>query len=152
MTSFFNNYFFIVLAIIAGMMMPTQGAINTKLARYVESPVTAAFISFFVGTIALFVYMLVAGTPFSNFTNSKNAPVIAWTGGLLGAFFVSAIAASVPRLGVALTFSLAIAGQMLITLVIDHFGFLDVPVKEISVPRVLGVVLIVVGVIVIRRF
>ncbi len=96
--------------------------------------------------------MLAAGTPLSNFANSKNAPVIAWTGGLLGAFFVSAIAASVPRLGVALTFSLAIAGQMLITLVIDHFGFLDVPVKEISVPRVLGVVLIVVGVIVIRRF
>jgi transporter family-2 protein len=152
MTSFFNNYFFIVLAIIAGMMMPTQGAINTKLAGYVESPVTAAFISFFVGTVALFVYMLAAGTPLSNFTNSKNAPVIALTGGLLGAFFVSAIAASVPRLGVALTFSLAIAGQMLITLVIDHFGFLDVPVKEISVPRVLGVVLIVVGVIVIRRF
>ncbi len=152
MSSFFNNYFFIVLAIIAGMMMPTQGAINTKLAGYVESPVAAAFISFFVGTVALLVYMLAAGTPLSNFANSKNAPVIAWTGGLLGAFFVSAIAASVPRLGVALTFSLAIAGQMLITLVIDHFGFLDVPVKEISVPRVLGVVLIVVGVIVIRRF
>ena len=133
-------------------MMPTQGAVNTKLAGYVESPVTAAFISFLVGTIALFIYMLITGTPMSNFTNSKNAPVITWTGGLLGAFFVTAIAMSVPRLGVALTFSLAIAGQMLITLLIDHFGFLDVPVKEINIPRVLGVVLIVAGVIVIRRF
>ena len=132
--------------------MPTQGAVNTKLAGYVESPVTAAFISFLVGTIALFIYMLITGTPMSNFTNSKNAPVITWTGGLLGAFFVTAIAMSVPRLGVALTFSLAIAGQMLITLLIDHFGFLDVPVKEINVPRVLGVVLIVAGVIVIRHF
>ena len=133
-------------------MMPTQGAVNTKLAGYVESPVTAAFISFLVGTIALFIYMLITGTPMSNFTNSKNAPVITWTGGLLGAFFVTAIAMSVPRLGVALTFSLAIAGQMLITLLIDHFGFLDVPVREINVPRVLGVVLIVTGVIVVRRF
>lgn len=132
--------------------MPTQGAVNTKLASYVESPVTAAFISFLVGTIALFIYMLLIGTPMSNFTNSKNAPVITWTGGLLGAFFVTAIAMSVPRLGVALTFSLAIAGQMLITLLIDHFGFLDVPVKEINIQRVLGVVLIVAGVIVVRRF
>ncbi len=152
MSSFFNNYFFIILALAAGMMMPTQGAINTKLASYVESPVTAAFISFFVGTIALFGYLLISGTSLNSLTNSKNAPVIAWTGGLLGAFFVSAIAASVPRLGVALTFSLAIAGQMLITLAIDHFGFLDVPIKEISLARIFGVVLIVAGVIVIRRF
>ncbi len=132
--------------------MPAQGALNTKLADYTESPVTAAFISFLVGTIALFVFMMISGTPLSNFTNSKNAPIIAWTGGLLGAFFVTAVAASVPRLGVALTFSLVVAGQMLATLVIDHFGFLDVPVKEINVPRVLGVFLIVVGVIVIRRY
>ena len=34
MTSFFNNYFFIILAIVAGMMMPTQAAINNKLANY----------------------------------------------------------------------------------------------------------------------
>jgi transporter family-2 protein len=152
MSSFFSNYIFIILAICAGMMMPTQGAINSKLASFVESPVTAAFISFFVGTIALFIYMLVTGTPMSSFANSKNAPVITWTGGILGAFFVTVIASSVPRLGVALTFSLAIAGQMLITLVIDHFGLLDVPVKEISIPRILGVVLIVAGVIIVRRF
>ncbi len=152
MSSFFNNYIFIVLAICAGMMIPTQGAVNTKLSSYVESPITAAFISFSVGTIALFVYLLFAGTSLSSLANSKNAPIVAWTGGLLGAFFVSAIAASVPRLGVALTFSLAIAGQMMVSLIIDHFGFLDVPVKEISVPRILGVLLIVGGVIVIRRF
>jgi transporter family-2 protein len=152
MSSFFNSYFFIALAICAGMMIPTQGAVNTKLSSFVESPIAAAFISFLVGTIALFVYLLFAGTHFSSLANSKNAPLVAWSGGLLGAFFVSAIAASVPRLGVALTFSLAIAGQMLISLIIDHFGFLDVPVKEISLPRVLGVLLIVGGVIIIRRF
>ena len=133
-------------------MIPTQGAVNTKLSSYVESPIAAAFISFLVGTIALFLCLLFAGMPLSSLANSKNAPIIAWTGGLLGAFFVSAIAASVPRLGVAVTFSLAIAGQMLITLAIDHFGFLDVPVKEISLARILGVILIVAGVIVIRRF
>ena len=70
----------------------------------------------------------------------------------MGAFFVSAVATSIPRLGVAMTFSLAIAGQMLITLFLDHFGFLGVPVKEISLVRVLGVTLITIGVILIRKF
>jgi transporter family-2 protein len=58
----------------------------------------------------------------------------------------------VPRLGVALSFSLAIAGQMIVTLVIDHFGWLGVPEKPVSLPRVLGAALITVGVILIRKF
>jgi bacterial/archaeal transporter family-2 protein len=152
MSSFFNNYFFIILAIVAGMMMPTQAAINNKLADAVQSPILSAFISFVVGTIALFLYALATGVPLWNLASAKNAPLIAWAGGLLGAFFVAATVTVVARLEVALTFSLIIAGQMLITLVIDHFGFLGVPVKEINIPRLLGVTLITVGVILIRRF
>ena len=152
MASFFNNYFFIILAIVAGMAMPTQAAINNKLAISVGSPIIAAFISFFVGTIALFLYILATGIPLGNVLDAKNASAIAWTGGILGAFFVASTVTLVPRLGVALTFSLVIAGQMLITLVIDHFGILDVPVKEISIPRILGVTLITIGVILIRKF
>ncbi|HEX8368699.1 MAG TPA: DMT family transporter [Pyrinomonadaceae bacterium] len=152
MSSFFNNYFFIVLAIAAGVMMPTQAAINNKLADTVESPILSAFISFGVGTIALFLYILATGVPLANLVAAKNAPLVAWTGGLLGAFFVGATVTVVSKLEVALTFSLIIAGQMLITLVIDHFGFLGVPVKEINIPRLLGVTLITIGVILIRRF
>jgi len=152
MSSFFNNYFFIILAVLAGMMMPTQAAVNNKLAGAVGSPILAAFISFFVGTIALFLYIAVSGIPFGNLFSAKDASIVAWTGGLLGAFFVAATVTLVPRLGVALTFSLLIAGQMLVTLVIDHFGLLGVPVKEANLPRLLGVSLIMIGVILIRKF
>ena len=152
MSSFFNNYFFIFLAVLAGMMMPTQAAVNNKLAGAVGSPVLAAFISFLVGTIALFLYIAASGIPFGNLLSAKDASIVAWSGGLLGAFFVAATVTLVPRLGVALTFSLLITGQMLVTLVIDHFGFLDVPVKEVNLPRLLGVTFITVGVILIRKF
>ena len=54
MSSFFNNYFFIFLAILAGAMLPTQAAINNRLAITVDSPILSAFISFAVGTVALF--------------------------------------------------------------------------------------------------
>ena len=152
MSSFFNNYFFIFLAILAGAMLPTQAAINNRLAIAVDSPILSAFISFAVGTVALLLYILATGIPLGNLADAKNASVIAWTGGILGAFYVAAIITFVPRLGVALTFSLIIAGQMLITLVIDHFGFLGVPVKEINLLRLVGVTFITVGVILIRKF
>lgn len=147
-----NTYLFMLLALVAGAMMPTQAATNNKMAVIVDSPLLSAFISFLVGTVALFVYVLVSGVPIANLTSSKDAPAIAWIGGLLGAFFVTAAVVLVPRLGVAMTFSLIIAGQMIATLIIDHFGLLGVPVKEVSVARLGGIVLIAAGVVLIRRF
>lgn len=152
MSSFVNNYLFIVLAILAGMAMPTQATVNSKLAVSVGNPILAAFISFLVGTVALFIYILVTGVPLNNLQSAKDVPPIAWIGGLLGAFFVAVMATILPRIGVALAFSLAIGGQMLATLFIDHFGLLSVPVKSINLMRVLGAALITVGVILIRRF
>ena len=132
--------------------MPTQAAVNSRLATTVGSPFLAAFISFSVGTIALFVYILLTGIPPNSLVSLKNAPPILWIGGFLGAFFVSVMATIVPRVGVALSFSLAIGGQMLITLLIDHFGWLGVPEKPINFVRVLGAMLITIGVILIRKF
>ncbi len=143
---------YFILALIAGILMPTQAAINNKLSTYVHNPVSSAFISFAVGIVALFVYMLIASIPLSNLTLIRNAPPVAWLGGICGAFFVSAVVFVVPRLGFALTFSILILGQMLATLPIDHFGFLDTPVREINVPRIIGVVLVIGGVLLIRRF
>ena len=147
-----NIYFYILLALVAGAMMPTQAATNNKMATVVGNPILAAFISFVVGTVALFVYMLISGSPVANLSSAKDAPAIAWIGGLLGAFFVTAAVMLVPRLGVAMTFSLIIAGQMIVTLLIDHFGLLGVPVKEVSLARIAGIVLIAGGVVLIRKF
>lgn len=152
MASFFNNYFFILLAILAGIAMPTQAVVNSKLSETVGSPILAAFVSFAVGTIVLFVYILLTGMTLSDLTAAKNAPPVALIGGFLGAFFVSVMATIVPRIGVAFAFSSAIAGQMLITLLMDHFGWLGVPEKPVNLWRVLGALLITIGVVLVRRF
>ena len=132
--------------------MPTQAATNNRMADVVGNPILAAFISFFVGTVALFVYIVATGIPLSDLLTAKQAPSIAWVGGFLGAFFVASAVVLVPRLGVAMTFSLIIAGQMLVTLVLDHFGFLGLEQRPVSIPRVLGILLITGGVVLIRKF
>ncbi len=152
MNQFINTYFFIILALFAGLAMPTQATVNSKLAESVQNPILAAFISFAVGTVVLFVYILLTGVPLSNLAYSKNAPLIAWIGGFLGAFFVAAMATVVPKIGVALAFSLAIGGQMIVTLLIDHFGWLGVPEKPINLTRIAGAALITIGVVLIRKF
>lgn len=147
-----SRYIYILIALAAGAMMPTQAATNHKMASVVESPILAALISFFVGTIALLIYAFLSGETLASLSTAKDAPPVAWIGGLLGAFFVAAAVTLVPRLGVAMTFSLIIAGQMIVTLVIDHFGLLGVPVKEVSLARLGGILLITAGVVLIRKF
>jgi transporter family-2 protein len=152
LSSFLNNYLFIILAILAGMAMPTQATVNGRLATYVGSPIIAAFISFAIGTVALFAYIVLTGIPLSSIADVKGAPIVVWIGGFLGAFFVAVMAASVPRIGVALAFSLAIGGQMIVTLILDHFGWLGVPEHPINFWRVLGAIFITTGVVLIRTF
>lgn len=147
-----SSFFYLLLAVLAGMTIATQGVVNGKLAESVGSPFLAAFISFAVGTIVLFVYILIAGIPLGNLASAGSAPLVAWGGGFLGAFFVSVMTTTVPRLGVALVLSLAVGGQMLAAILIDHFGWLGIPEKPVSAWRVAGAALIIVGVILIRRF
>lgn len=140
-----------VLAIVlAGGATALQAPTNARLAAAVGSPVNAAFVSFAVGTAALAVLAAVFHTR-PDMAATRALPWYAWIGGLYGVCFVVAAAWSVPRLGVALTITLMVAGQLLISLVLDHFGALGVPREPVSLGRLAGVGLVIAGVLLVRR-
>lgn len=140
------------VAILAGMFLPFQAALNAKMGAVVQNPLLGSLISFVVGTIGLLVYILISRVPISNLLAARSAPTLVWIAGLLGAFYVTAIILLVPRLGVALTFGLVIGGQMLISLVFDHFGLLGTPVHAMSPMRLLGAIFLIAGVLIIRKY
>jgi transporter family-2 protein len=143
----------LLLAVIVGAILPIQATFNAKMAKFAASPVLAALLSFVVGTVALILYALFTQPNITaQLASTRQAPVYVWLAGLLGAFYVVGSISLLPRLGVALTFSLIIAGQMLVTVIVDHYGLLDVPVKTINLPRIIGILLIIGGVILVRKF
>ncbi|MEK7856899.1 MAG: DMT family transporter, partial [Acidobacteriota bacterium] len=71
-----NTYLYLLIALLAGAMMPTQAATNNKMAAFVDSPVLAAFVSFVVGTVALLAYISLAGIPLANLSGVKDAPAM----------------------------------------------------------------------------
>jgi transporter family-2 protein len=75
----------------------------------------------------------------------SGAPWWAWTGGLLGVVFVLVSLGLVNRLGAAFLFALVVVGQMLASLVIDHYGLLGVTEHPITPIRLLGVALLLGG-------
>jgi transporter family-2 protein len=147
-----NFYFLILIALLIGAILPLQIGVNAKLSASVGGPLVAAFLSFLVGTFSLLTYILVSGIPLSGAAGARNASPGAWTGGILGAIYVATSIVLLPKLGAALTIALIVAGQMLMSLVTDHFGVLGVETKPISLGRIAGIILIIAGVALIRKF
>jgi transporter family-2 protein len=145
------TYLFILFAFIAGIVLPVQASINAQLKNYVGTPLLASTISFLVGLLALLIGTLIHGT-WNLGKNLTSAPWWIWTGGLLGAFYVLATIVLIPRLGAATTVACVLAGQVVVSIIIDHFGLFQVTINQISIPRLFGAVLIIVGVILVQKF
>ncbi|MGL6041682.1 MAG: DMT family transporter, partial [Deefgea sp.] len=71
-------------------------------------------------------------------------------GGLLGALFVFGTTLLAPKLGAATMLSLIITGQIIASMLFDHYGWLAMPIKEISWPRLLGAALVIIGVLLVN--
>lgn len=145
-----NLLFAAVLVLLAGAMTAAQPPTNAILARESGSVLLAALLSFSVGTLALIAAVL-ATQPRMSLAPLRDVPWYAWMGGFYGAFFVAVSAFAAPRLGVATLITIGIAGQLLAALVIDHFGAFGIVRAEISPGRVLGVLLVIAGVVLVRR-
>ena len=141
----------IIIALLSGAFLPIQAGLNTKLGKAIESPVHASVISFIVGAFAVVIYSFVTKQHVS-WAGIKQVPAYAWLGGLLGAFYVTAIILAFPKIGPALTFGLVVAGQMTIAVLLDHFNILVAQQHPFNLWKLLGIVLIVAGVIIIRKF
>jgi len=121
------------------------------MGRVAGSPEWGPVVNFAVGLVALLALLLLRGVRPPAAVELARAPWWAWTGGLLGAFYVTAVVLLAPRLGVATTLALVIAGQALGSLVVDHYGLVGMAVRGMSLARAAGAGLLVLGVILIRR-
>jgi transporter family-2 protein len=144
-------YLSTAVILLGGALLSIQAPLNAQLSKAAGSPVNAALISFLVGTGALLIVAVTQrNTP--DGTATRLLPWYAWVGGLCGAVFVTAAAYAAPRLGVAMMLSLAVASQIITALLLDHYGALGLPQHPVSAGRVVGVALVIVGVLVVRRY
>lgn len=138
--------------VIVGGFLAVQPLLNARVAGAAGNPIYGAMFSVAVSTLTLLAVAAVLRLPVPNWRAVLNEPSWTWTGGILGAFFVLVALMATPRLGSATTVVLFIAGQLAASLLLDHYGWLGVPVHEINLPRILGVACLIAGVVLIRWF
>lgn len=130
----------VLLGIAGGMAIGMQAAINAALGRTI-GVLETAFVSFLVGALCLGGMVVFAG-------NGRLGAVVTvpwWqlVGGVLGGFYVFTMVMNVPRMGVAPTLTTIVLGQMLMGLVLDHFGWFGVAQSPLTLSRAVAVVLMI---------
>lgn len=140
------------LALIAGLLLPFQIAFNNRLTLYTGNATTSSLVSFSVGTIALLLFSLTNVNSFQkSWQHIGQAPWYAWLGGLAGAFYIISTIVASPKIGIAMFIVLIIGGQLVSSTVVDHFGLFGAPVKPFDWMKGLGLVLILAGIILIKK-
>jgi transporter family-2 protein len=140
-----------LLGIAAGACIAIQAPVNALLGRGLSMPVAAACISFLSGAVVLGIVML-ATTSFEGRAPDWRGPDL-WlyvAGGALGTVYVTTAIYLTPRIGAAAVMAFAVSGQLLAGILLDRIGFLGMAVREISVGRIAGALLLVAGALMIR--
>jgi transporter family-2 protein len=144
------NITWIMLAAGAGACIALQASANASLRTNLGDPRYAAFFSI-CGTILTATAVMLALRPAPPaLATMRAAPWWNWVGGPLGALIVMAGAALTPKLGAAAFIAAVVGGQIFCSLVLDHFGLMNLPQQSLSFGRAVGAVMVFVGVLLVK--
>ncbi len=142
----------ILMALAAGGAVAAQAAVNSRLGRGLGHPAMATFVSFAVGALCMLLYCLVTRQAIPSAQTLQRVPVWAWFGGVLGTFIVISIITTTPKLGVGAMIALVIAGQMVMAVILDHYGLLGLAPHPMSAARLAGTILLIAGAVLLKCF
>jgi transporter family-2 protein len=146
----------ILLALLAGVVLPVQGAINGLLRSDIGAPFVVGTISFAVATLSMIVVLLLTrvltDVPKPQMSGLATMPWWGWLGAFCGATYVITMFTAIPVIGTAAAVGLTVAGQQIASLFVDRYGWFRLPMREISSLRYVGVATLLAGVALIQLF
>jgi transporter family-2 protein len=137
-----NTLFLVGLAVIGGIAVTLQGQFMGLMEQTLGTR-ASVFITYASGGLVVALFILVRGVDLEGW---RRIPWYAFSAGLLGLVIVGTIGFVVPRLGVAGGFTLIVTSQFIIAALIDHFGWFQAAVRPMDLPRILGLVAMMLGV------
>ena len=144
----------IILALLAGAVLPVQGAINGLLRSDIGATFVVGTVSFAVATLSMATVLLITialtDAPKPRLTGLAKMPWWGWLGAVCGATYVTTVFTAIPVIGTAAAVGLTVAGQQIASLFVDRYGWFRLPQREISGMRFSGVALLLIGVAVIQ--
>lgn len=135
-----------LLAVVVGGLISMQGAANAHLAKSIGHPMWATLLSLSISTILMIPLLWWFKVSEPSFQTAFHAPWWSWLGGFLGAIGLTLTAMLVPKLGAAMYMVLVIVGQIVVSMLLDHFGLFGLEPKAVNVYKWAGIILLLLGV------
>jgi bacterial/archaeal transporter family-2 protein len=126
------------------IMITFNGALSKAVGNY-----TSSVIIHFVGLVSIIAVLIISK---SKFKLIKNVPIYLYSAGAIGVFTVVFNNLSFSALGVSITLALGLLGQSLSSIIIDHFGILGMKVIRFEKKKVIGLLLISLGILIMTIF
>lgn len=147
------SWLFAPVAILLGVVLTTQVATNAQLGKALGNPYIPATVNMVIGIFATTILMLSLTSEWPSREVVRAAPLYAWfAGGLLGAIYLTGNILLAPKLGAGALVGLIVAGQLVFSVLLDHFGWIGFEQHSASTGRLIGCMLMVVGVFLISKF
>ncbi|BAZ09497.1 hypothetical protein NIES4071_13050 [Calothrix sp. NIES-4071] len=147
----FTRFILFLLVALGGAGLTVQTVWNARLRVSTGSPVLTTIISVCLTLVSLALLWVSGATPRGTIPAFNSLPHWAWFGGVFAAYYLVASLIAIPKLGAAVVFSLVITGQMIAAIILDSTGAFGVTQISLNLSRVLGTVLLLIGVVLIQK-
>jgi transporter family-2 protein len=146
-----NQLVFIALTLLSGFLIPVQAATNTAFSKATGNVVFTSIMVIVVALLSVIMYAIISRTSPPSIIEIKQAPLYGWLGGFIVAFYIIMITLASPRLGVGTAIGLIITGQVIASILIDHFGLFGAAVKSIDIKRAAGALFMILGIYLVMK-
>jgi bacterial/archaeal transporter family-2 protein len=134
----------VVLCAIGGLAGAIQAAVMGELGGRVGVAPALAF-AVGISLVCAVGVLLVWERSFSGVRAAVDQPLWLWLGGVMSVFIVLGITVATPRIGVAATIGIVIAGNLVMAALIDQYGWLGQEQVALTGLRLLGLALLAAG-------
>jgi transporter family-2 protein len=146
------SWWMIPFILLGGALQTCGAAMNGQLNRSLVNPWLASLVSFAMVTFFFAAMFLVYPSPLPKKADWGMMPWWAPVGGLVGAVQVYAGLTLVNRVGTGMYMALTVTSAILMSLLVDHFGWFRITPHPLTLARVLGGTLMIMGVFLVSRY
>jgi len=125
---------------------------NSQLKKSLGQPLISLIVNYLVGISAAVTYTLIKREPFPSLSQAAGVPWWGWIGGLFGALYGFTAILLASQMGAATLTALVVTGQIVASVILDHYGWLGFDPHPASIWRVAGCMCMVLGLFLVAKF
>ena len=135
---------YIAIALLMGALMSVYLPMNSAVSKYLGSAVAATITFFSVALMTAIIIYILWGTN-GAVKKLHDVPTYLYLSGFISAFMIIGTTYLIPHLGARRFFILLISGQVLMAIVVSHFGILESPRDLVNFKKLSGAALVIAG-------